>query len=485
MKQPNIVFLFADQMRADVLGCYGNEAVPTPHLDAMAQAGTVFDHAISTWPVCSPYRAMLLTGRHPMANGTVSNDVGFKDGLPSIATACRDQGYATGYIGKWHLEWNRDPFVPKHRRMGFDYWAVNNCTHQYMDHFYCTDTPEKIHFQGYDAIVQTDLAIDYIANNTGNPFCLFFSWGPPHDPYNKVPQACKDRVPMEKIHLRENVQERAVVDWLLARDDPSPGMAAKRQSRRAVLDDDERLKSEMLQGYYAHTAALDDCVGRIRTALRDHGLEKDTILVFTSDHGDMLGSHRMALKQMPFEESIHVPFLLEYPHSVPAGRRNDVLLAPIDIMPTLLSLAGLACPDVDGRDLAEAARGGATDQQDAVLITKMTAGGGPYLANAITPWVGVRTKRHTYVNLLGFGPWLLYDNQEDPYQMTNLMGNPRYEAIAGNLERRMRELMREAGDPGDPDKVMAYIASRGRRERSSDGAANRRNEQECPPRHGP
>ncbi|MBT7699690.1 MAG: sulfatase [Verrucomicrobia bacterium] len=478
-RKPNIIFIFADQMRAHVLGCYGNEIVPTPNFDAMARAGTVCDNAISTWPVCSPYRAMLLTGLHPMANGTVSNDVGYIDGLPSIATACREQGYATGYIGKWHLEWNRNPFVPKDRRMGFDYWAVNNCTHQYMDHFYCTDTPAKIHFKGYDAFVQTDLAIDYIKRNAStssaqaNPFCLFVSWGPPHDPYNKIPEDYKKRVPLDSIKLRQNVHEREIVDWLIARDEPTPQVIERRKKRRAILDDDERLKKEQLQGYYAHTTALDDCIGKLREALKEEGIAEDTILVFASDHGDMLGCHRMSLKQMPFEESIRVPFLVEYAKAVPAGRRSDVLVAPIDIMPTLLSLAGLACPAVDGKDLAGAMKGGDSDQQDAVLITKMVGGrgGGPYCFNAITPWHGVRTKRYTYVNLMGYGPWLLYDNQEDPYQLNNLLalhssesdvgiGVPEHAERSATLEKRMRELMKDAGDPGDSDKVAAYIASR-------------------------
>ncbi len=467
--RPNIIFIFADQMRAHVLGCYGNKVVPTPNLDAMARGGMVCDNAISTWPLCSPYRAMLLTGLHPMNNGTVSNDTGYKDGIASIATACKGQGYETGYIGKWHLEWNRNPFVPKDRRLGFDYWAVNNCTHKYMDHFYCTDTPEKIHFKGYDAIVQTDLAVDYIEKNasTGSaqakPFLLVMSWGPPHNPYNTAPAEYHERIPMDSIKLRENVREREIVEWLMERDAKEGGVTVEaRKKRRAVLDNDEKLKSEQLRGYYAHTAALDDCIGKLRAALRDRGLEKDTILVFSSDHGDMLGSHRMALKQMPFEESIRIPFLIEYPGSVPAGKRTDVLVSPIDVMPTLLSMAGLNCPKVDGKDLSEAMRGGDTGQQDAVLITKMTGGkgGGPYRYNAITPWHGVRTKRYTYVNLEGHGPWLLYDNHDDPYQLKNLIGDPRYAELAGNLEKRMRELMKEAGDPGDADVIAEYIASR-------------------------
>jgi arylsulfatase A-like enzyme len=424
----------------------------------MAAAGTVFDNAISTWPVCSPYRAMLLSGMYPMANGTVTNDTGMRDDLPTVARACKAQGYATGYIGKWHLEWNRDPFVPKNRRQGFDYWAGNNCTHQYIDHFYCTDTPEEIRFEGYDAVVQTDLATEYIRKNSEEPFCLFVSWGPPHGPYNLVPDEYKERIPLESIELRPNVQEREVVDHLLSIDDPPEEVAPKRAAKRALLDDDERLKRECLHGYYAHTAALDDCIGKIREALTDAEVADDTILVFTSDHGDMLGSHRMALKQMPYEESISVPFLIEYPRAVPKGERSDALLAPIDIMPTLLGLAGLECPEVEGKDVADAARGGTSDQQDAVLLMKMLGGtnGGPYWANAITPWRGVRTKRHTYVNLLDHGPWLLYDNKEDPSQLNNLIDRPEHAELQADLEKRMRELMEEAGDPGDTKEIAEY-----------------------------
>jgi arylsulfatase A-like enzyme len=265
---------------------------------------------------------------------------------------------------------------------------------------------------------------------------------------------------MEKIELRKNVPERTVVAHLLERDKPSKRVSQQRKRSRASVDDDDQLKSRKIQGYYAHTAALDDCIGRIRHALRQSGLAEDTILVFSSDHGDMLGSHRMALKQMPFEESINVPFLVEYPGIVPAGKRSDALITPIDVMPTLLSLAGLKCPKVDGEDMSAATRGLASDQRDAALIMKLLPRGGPYIINAITPWRGVRTKRYTYANLLGHGPWLLYDNQEDPYQLNNLINKPEHAQLQAKLDNRMRELMAEAGDPGDTEEIAAYRESR-------------------------
>lgn len=467
--RPNLVFVFADQLRAAALGCYGNQFVPTPNFDAMANSGALFKNAISTWPLCSPARAMLLSGLYPMRNGTPGNDMSMRDDIPTIAKVYKENDYETGYIGKWHLESDREPFVPTHRRMGFDYWAVHNCTHQYMNHFYCRDTPEKIHFKGYDAFVQTDLAVDYITKNKDNPFCLFLSWGPPHDPYNDVPAGYKERIPLNTIVLRENVAEHAVVDHLLergtlpARTGPvsSPvdwsrwppvntwALQDKRKSHRRIVENDERLKKEILHGYYAHTVALDGCIGKIRASLRENEISEDTILVFSSDHGDMLGSHRMIMKQTPFEESLNIPFIVEYPRAVAENTVTEELLAPIDVMPTLISLSGLGCPKVDGKDVSSAVLGEKDNFQDAVLIMKLTTDvGAPYVANAITPWRGVRTRQYTYAHLIGDGPWLLYDNHADPFQMSNLVNDSEYKDLRIQLEKRMRGLMVEAGDSG-------------------------------------
>lgn len=457
-RKPNIIYIFADQMRAHVLGCYGNKQVPTPNFDALAGNGTTFDNALSTYPVCSPYRAMLLTGRYPMANGTISNDRALHDGLPTVAKICREQGYATGYIGKWHLESNRTPFVPKERRQGFDFWAVNNCSHRYMDHFYCMDTPEQVRFKGYEPVVQTDLAIDYIKKHKDRPFCLFMSWGPPHDPYTLMPKEYLQRVEAEKLEFRGNVTERAFVDGLLAeaaKMSESKQIAGTRASKRKTIDDDELLRKQYIHGYCAHTVALDDCLGRIQKTLSEAGLAQDTILAFSSDHGDMLGSHRMASKQMPFEESIRIPFLVQYPGRIQPGGRTDALLTPVDAMPTLLGLAGLTCPKVDGIDMSAAACGGKSDARDAALIMKLVPGGNPWVCNGITPWRGVRTKRYTYTRLLDRGPWILFDNREDPYQLKNLIGHPEHRELQQQLDERTTALMQEAGDPGDTAAIQS------------------------------
>lgn len=461
-RKPNIIFVFADQMRSHVLGCYGNEQVSTPHIDRIADEGARFDNAISAWPVCSPFRAMLMTGLYPMHNGTVTNDTAPKDDLPTIATVCRADGYETGYIGKWHLEWNRDPFVPKERRRGFDFWASRNCSHQYFDSFCCGDTPEHVPLPGYEPEAQAKLATEYIRQHQEQPFCLFLSWGPPHDPYT-APDSYLQQFPAEKLGLRPNVSESETVRTLLAGDPSalSDQVQKRRANWRKILDDDTLLKERCLQGYYAATKALDDCMGILLAALDETGLADDTILVFSSDHGDMMGSHRMVSKQMPHEESISIPFLLRYPREVPPGIVTDALLSPIDIMPTLLGLAGVESPaGLDGTDLADAALGSRSEQREVVLLMKLLPGGNPWIANGVTSWRGVRTKRHTYARLLDRGPWLLFDNEADPYQMQNLIDRPEHAALQRELDDLTTRLMTEADDPGEDEAVRDFRQSR-------------------------
>jgi len=461
-KPPNIIFVFADQMRSHVLGCYGNTQIPTPNFDRMAANGVVFENAISTYPVCSPYRAMLMTGLYPMHNYTVYNDVELRDDVPTIAKVCKSSGYATGYIGKWHLEWKRNHFIPRERRLGFeDFWASDNCTHKYFDGFYCSDSPKRIPMPGYKPEVQTKMAVDFIKSHKDRPFCLFMSWGPPHDPY-KAPKQYTEQFPPDKIKFRPNVYEHQMIDHLLRTDSTklNPRQQKQRQGGRDVINNDKKLKKNWMQGYYALTKSLDDCIGQLLDGLRQTGLQEDTILVFASDHGDMMGSHRMASKQMPFEESISVPFILQYPRKVPRGIRTDALLSPVDIMPTLLALADIKCPKVDGLDLSPAAMAKDGTQQDALLIMKMIPGGFPHTYNGVTPWRGVRTKRFTYARLNDRGPWVLFDNKNDPWQMKNLINDPAYAKIREELDKRTDELLKKADDPDDTDKIHSWLLER-------------------------
>lgn len=452
-RKPNVIFVFADQLRASALGCYADNQAKTPNLDRMASEGVRFTNAISTWPLCSPFRAMLMTGRYPMSNGVIANNYPVWDHQPYVGAAFKAQGYATGYIGKWHLQGKTEGSggVPPERRLGFDYWAP-------VGGQMLVDGPDGKQIWRPD--VETDKAVEYIRANKDEPFCLFTSWIPPHDPY-VAPDEYMAMFPAGKMELLPNADEKDLVRIQLEKhpiEDASSDGAKKRVEWRKRIDSDDGVRRNM-QGYYAATHGLDVCMGRIMMALDEAGIAKDTILVFSSDHGDMLGSHRMSHKQEPFEESIKIPFIVRYPGRVPRGTTTDALLSPMDIMPTLLSLAGAQIPQgVQGLSLTDAALGKRSDQQDALLIMKMVPGGNPWIINAATEWRGVRTKRHTYARLADGGPWVLYDNKNDPHQMKNLVNDPAHKELQDEMEARLQSLLEKAGDPFDTEQIEREIA---------------------------
>ena len=415
MPQCNLVFVFADQMRAEAAGYAGNAAVHTPNLDRLAAEGLNFRHCISGTPVCTPWRACFLTGQYPLRHGLFLNDLRLPTDRPTFGTVLKAAGYRTGYIGKWHLDGSaRSAFTPPGpRRQGFDYWAAANCDHGYMHSHYYRDTPERLYWNGYDAEAQTTLAMDFASQCGADPFALFLSWGPPHNPYGEVPRRFLDLYPPERIPVRPNC--------------PDPNR-----------DD--------LRGYYAHVTALDEQIGRLLRRLGDNGQLERTIFIFTSDHGDMLGSHGRQRKQQPWEESIHVPFLIRSPMQFARGRSVDTLLNVWDMMPTLLNLLDVAVPAaVQGLDLSAAVRSEAAAGPDATLAASIA----PFAEYRGLPWRAVRTRRHTYVRDLN-GPWLLYDNERDPYQLQNLTGRSDAAAIQASLDARLNELLARFDDDFQP-----------------------------------
>jgi len=418
--RPNLVYLLADQWRAQATGYAGDMNARTPNLDNLAKESVRFSNAVSGCPVCSPYRASLMTGRYPLSHGVFLNDVCLNTEATSIAQAYTRAGYDTGYIGKWHLDGHgRSNFIPKERRQGFSFWKALECTHDYNRSFYHADRDVKLKWDGYDAIAQTHEAQKYTRDHAdGKPFALFLSWGPPHAPYHTAPEHYKSLFPEKKLRLRPNVP--------------------KESEQRARRD---------LSGYYAHIAALDDCVKEIVDTLKECGLERDTILVFTSDHGDMLHSHGRQKKQQPFEESIMVPFLLRYPGAL--GREGKTIDMPIntpDIMPTLLGLSGINIPEsVEGRDLSGVLRGTEEGCDDAVLISCPSPFGQWQRRRGGKEYRGLRTRRYTYVRDLN-GPWLLYDNKADPYQLNNLCNKPEHAQLQRGLEAALTKKLRDTND---------------------------------------
>ena len=432
-RPPNVLMIIADQWRAQAFGFAGDPNVKTPNLDRLEKQCVNFTQAVSGMPVCSPTRASLLTGQRPLTHGIFLNDVQLNPEAVTIAKILKGAGYDTGCIGKWHVDGRgRSAFIPRERRQGFDYWKVLECTHAYNKSPYYADGPEKLEWQGYDAIAQTRDAQGYIESRakTGKPFLLWLAWGPPHNPYETAPQKYRDMYSPEAMKLRGNV--------------PDNGIA----QARARVD---------LAGYYAHCTALDDCIGDLLGTLKSVGVDDNTIIVFTSDHGDMLSSHAMQRKQKPYEESARVPMLFRVPAKLGiAPHRTEGTINSEDVMPTLLGLCGVAIPKtVEGFDFTGHMRGG-KDPSGGAAIVQCDAPFGEF-----TRRVGgreyrcIRTVRFTYVRELE-GPWLLFDNEKDPWQLDNLIGKPEHAELQARMDAMLKEKLAAQHDDFRP--AAEYVA---------------------------
>jgi arylsulfatase A-like enzyme len=429
-RRPNILYLVADQWRAQATGYAGDPNVHTPNLDRLAKEGLQFRNAVSVCPVCTPYRASLMTGRYPTSTGMFLNDAYLPDAELCMAEVLAAAGYATGYIGKWHLDGHgRESFIPPERRQGWEYWKAAECDHTYnRSHYYTGNSEEKRYWEGYDAFAETKDAQAYIREHarSEHPFALMVAYGVPHFPHGTAPAEYQALYPAGKITLAPNVPE-----------------AMQARARREA------------QGYYAHCTALDKCIGELMTTLAETGVAEKTIVVFTSDHGEMLGAHGCppTMKQVPWNESAHVPFLLRYP--AVHGAQGRVVSTPIttpDILPTLLGLASVKIPKtVEGEDLSKLIRRGREADKRAALYMEV-APFGP--REFLREYRAIRTSRYTYVRGLE-GPWLLFDDEKDPYQMDNLVAKPEGRGLQKELDGRLRAELRRIGDDFRPAR--SYI----------------------------
>ena len=288
MKQrPNMVYVFADQLRFQSMGYAGDEKAITPCINAFAAEGVNFTNAVASSPVCTAYRASLLTGKYTTSHGMVINELRMNPHQRCFGHVLTDGGYRTGYIGKWHLYANElghhdDPensFVPRGpNRLGFDgEWKAYNFHHDNYGAYYHTESREKIFYgEGvYEPDAQTDFAIDFLrhASTEPEPFALFLSWGPPHDPWGP------DNVPARFWQMHEGTAFPDPPNYREENDTPYA-------DAWATLDAGERTQLESWRrGYYAQVTSIDENFGRLLAALDECGAASDTIVVFTSDHG--------------------------------------------------------------------------------------------------------------------------------------------------------------------------------------------------------
>jgi len=441
-------------MRGSAMGFLNEEPVITPTLDEFSSQSLVLPNAISNYPVCSPYRGMFMTGKYPFANSVISNctDATEPYGVElQQADLCwsdilKNRGYSLGYIGKWHLESPREPFIecrnnieddvrwnewtPPHRRHGFDYWYAYNTYDYHMRPMYWSSKAGRTDFHYVDQWSpehEADKSVAFINNENGEfrepdkPFTLVVSMNPPHMPYYFVPEKYVARYNHLSVH---DLTQRPNI--------PPQGTWAGYYYRNNI------------RNYYAMITGVDEQFGRILQALDDQNLADNTIVVFTSDHGDCLGIHDKISKGNPYEESLKVPFMIRWPDQIPP-RTDELILSVPDIYPTLLELMGFGkdIPNtIEGTSYSRLFKGAYMERPSSGLYFNI-----PY-KNPNLGERGIRTKRYTYVKFRherGEVEEWLFDNEKDPYQLHNLTNDN--EDLKKILEDLLVNQLNELQDP--------------------------------------
>ena len=449
--RPNLIYLFADQLRYFSCGYAGDKLARTPNIDRLRAEGVSFSNAVSGHPVCAPYRASLFTGKYTTSTGMVINELRLSPEHECLGHVLTRGGYRTGYIGKWHLWANelghhyddRNGFTPPGPyRLGFDgLWAAYNFHHVYHDAFYYADTPEKVPYgpKGtYEPDAQTDLAIGFLkdAAKKKQPFALFVSYGTPHDPWNP------GNAPEKELAAFADVDFPLPPNFSTRSDPYGDGWA------RLPGGFGREMVNAWKRTYYAQTANLDRNIGRLLKALADAGLAENTVVVFTSDHGEMFGAQGRHAKNIFYEEAVRVPFLVRWPGRIGAGSTSDACLNTVDILPTLLGLLDLPTPKAaEGDSLAHCALGKPGPEPPAAFLqcTGTTAAWSDG-----HEWRAVRDKRFTYAIYRRDKSELLFDHQADPYQQKNLIDDPRHAADADRLRTLLKAKMAELNDEFPP-----------------------------------
>lgn len=432
----NIIWIFGDQHRAQALSDSGDPNLNSPNIDRLGREGIRYERAVSGTPLCCPYRGSLLTSRYPH-ECVPGHEYPLPEGQQTVANVFNENGFDTAYFGKWHLDGfheadGRAAFhtVPPGRRGGFKRWIGYENNNRQWDcwvHGHEADGTdiERYLLPGYETDCLSDMLIDFIeekgkakCDDQAEPFFAILSVQPPHNPYVAPAEFMAKHNPAQ-IQLRPNVPD---VERIQIR--------ARRE----------------LAGMYAMIENLDWNVGRIMAALKQADLDRDTYVIFFSDHGDMHGSHGQFLKTSPWEESMRVPFMI---HS---GKQTgtvlkDTLVNHVDIAPTSLGLAGIDPPDwMCGHDFSchwDESRPQVPDPDSAFIQIVVPT---RHPDSTDRPWRAIVTDGGWKYVVLENQPWLMFNLNEDPYELVNLAHNTDFAAERLRLQNRLRQWIDDTGD---------------------------------------
>ncbi len=481
---PNILFIMSDDHAVPAVSAYGGGLSSTPNIDRLANEGARFDAAFVTNSICTPSRAVILTGKHSHANGVLTLSDTFDGSQQTLAKLLQAAGYHTGMVGKWHL---------KSEPTGFDQYAVLPGQGLYYDPLlrHTGNWPDAQAHKGYVTDVITDHALEFLEDRPSDkPFFLMYHHKAPHDifvPKDEHRGMFADSIPepptlfedlRERIALRETTELVGMKHlafgtpewrWFLERVRYRPEEIAAWERELSGVKGKALKKAQYqiyMRRYLQCVYSIDENVGRVLDYLDEKGLAQDTLVIYTSDQGFFLGEHGLYDKRFIYEPSLRIPLVVRWPEGIPAGTHAEKLVQNLDFAPTMLEAAGVKAPaDMHGRSFLSIAQGNPpADWRDAIYYR--------YWMNRahfnVPAHLGVRTERYklAYFYDKNTGPdgrtsvrgakagvrdpfWEFYDLKEDPLEVHNLIDEKRYQDQIQALAKRLIELRKQYGDDRD------------------------------------
>ena len=426
---PNLLIVHTDQQNSWTLGCYGGRLIPTPNVDRLAAEGAMFRNYFANSAVCTPSRGCLLTGRYPHSHGAHANDLPINRDEVTLAHVLQQQGYDTGYAGKWHLDGADIPgWVSPERSMGFDdcRWMFNR-GHWKTVRSQSDSMPEMtydITDGAYTTDWLTDRAMDFLSAPRTNPFFFMLGIPDPHPPF-AVREPYASMFDRSAMPVPETFRQERIPCW--ARNHRNLYSAGMFQEENGY-DSPEAFLQEWMAQYCGMVKCIDDNVGRILGMLEKRGQLENTIVVFTTDHGEYLGEHGLLGKNMIYETAYRIPLVVRWPEAIPKGQRREEFLTTTDFMPTILGLMGIAPTGREqGRDGSRLLRGECVEWCDEAFIHYDDFS----KAGVFTP--------EYELALSQCGEHVLFDRQNDPNQTKNLFSDADCRDVIDDLANRVIE----------------------------------------------